>query len=173
MELDLPILFLAVFLIPASIKDYLSYRIPNWVTFPALATGLGYFFLTRGVDGFLFSLGGVLTGFALLLLPYLIGGSGAGDVKLMGAVGSFLGPKGAFAVFLFSCIFAGVHALSLMASRGVLVDGLKRYGRILKTFFLTRQFIYIPPGRREKELKISYGLAITLGTASYWFWLNA
>jgi prepilin peptidase CpaA len=170
MKFDPAFYILAFFLIFASIKDCLSYRIPNWITLPALLTGIAYFSLARGYDGFLFSLSGALTGFALLFIPYVIGGSGAGDVKLMAAVGSFLGPKGVFVVFLVSCVFGGVYALLLMASRGMLLDALRRYGRILKTFLTTRHLIYIPPSQREKQLKICYGLAIALGTASYWVW---
>ena len=171
-KLDPPFFLLAFFLIIASIKDCLSFRIPNWLTFPALATGIAYFSLTKGFEGFLFSLAGALTGFALLIIPYMIGGSGAGDVKLLGAVGSFLGPKGVFSVFVLSCIFGGVYGLVLMASKGMLIDTCKRYVKILKGFFITWQFIYIPPSNKERQLKICYGLAIALGTGSYLvFWV--
>ena len=167
LKLDPVILLLGVILIIASIKDILSFKIPNWLTYPGLVFGISYFSITKGYDGFSFSLGGAMTGFALLIIPYMIGGTGAGDVKLMGAIGSFLGPKGVFLVFMLSCILGGVYALFFLASKNLLIDTYKRYGKILKGFILTRQFIYIPPSNKEKELKIRFGLAIALGTGSY------
>jgi prepilin peptidase CpaA len=163
-RLDPAVLFLAVILITASIKDVISFRIPNWLTYPALAMGISYLSFMKGYEGFLFSVAGAMTGFGLLIIPYIIGGSGAGDVKLLGVVGSFLGYKSVFSVFILSCILGGVYALFLLASKGLLIGTLKRYGIILRTFIITRQFMYIAPSQKERQMKIRYGLAIALGT---------
>lgn len=154
-------------LLIASLADIMTSRIPNWLTYSMLAVGISYFSIAKGYEGFLFSLAGVAAGFGLLILPYIIGGTGAGDVKLMGAVGSFLGPKGAFIIFIISNIVAAIYALWLMGSKGLLIGALKRYGLILKGFIITHQFIYIPPSNREKQIKIRFGFAIALGTISY------
>ena len=169
MNVDPLLFFLVSVLIIASIKDLLSFRIPNWLTYSALAFGIFYFGITKGYEGLFFSLVGALTGFALLLIPYLFGGTGAGDVKLLGAVGSFLGPKGVFLVFLLSCVLGGVFALVLLASKRLLIGTFKRYGAILKGFVITRQFVYISPNENERQIKVRFGLAIALGTASYLF----
>jgi len=163
-----PILFyLVAIVLTASIFDFLTFKIPNWLTYSALAVGISYFTIMRGSEGFLFSLAGTAAGFGLLILPYMIGGSGAGDVKLMGAVGSFLGAHGVFTVFILSCILGGVYALFLLASKGLLLNTFKRYGRIFWCLIITQKFIYIPPTIKEKALKIRFGLAIALGTGSY------
>jgi len=163
-----PVIFFLVFILAiASIADILYFRIPNWLTFTGLAAGIAYSFFSKGYEGLAFSLLGAITGFSLLIILYFIGGIGAGDVKLLGAVGSFLGPKGVFMVFLFSCLLAGVYALILIASKGMLLGTLKRYGNILKGIFFTGQFIYIPPGHKEKELKLRYAFTIALGTSIY------
>ena len=167
MKFDLFVSLLMIILVIASIKDLFSFRIPNWLTYPAIAVGFSYSSFTKGYEGFLFSLTGALIGFVLLLLPYMIGGTGAGDVKLMGAVGSFLGVHGIFVVFILSCILGGVYALFLVASKGLLRSTFKRYGKILWCFIITQKFIYIPPTIKEKALKIRFGLAIALGTGSY------
>ena len=100
------------------------------------------------------------------------GGTGAGDVKLLGAVGSFLGPKGVFTVFIISCILSGVYALFLLASKGLLTRTLKRYGKILWTFIYNRQLVFIKPSLEEKQIKVRHGLSIALGTGSYLaFWI--
>jgi len=167
MKLDPVIFFLAIVLIVASINDLLSLRIPNWLTYPTLVFGISYFSITKGYDGFSFSVAGALTGFALLIIPYIIGGTGAGDVKLMGAVGSFLGAHGILMVFILSCILGGAYGLFLLASKGLLLSTFKRYGRILWCFIITHKLIYIPPTIKEKALNVRFGLVIALGTGSY------
>jgi prepilin peptidase CpaA len=167
LDIDPVIFFLIFILVIASAADLLYCRIPNWLTFAGLAAGIAYSSFTKGYEGLAFSLLGAFAGFSLLIILYFIGGIGAGDVKLLGAVGSFVGPKGVFMVFMFSCILAGLYALILIASKGMLLGTLKRYGNILKGIFFTRQFIYIPPGHKEKELKLRYAFTIALGTFIY------
>jgi prepilin peptidase CpaA len=165
-----PIIFyLAAVTLIASIIDIRCLKIPNWLTYSALAVGISYFSIIKGYEGFLFSLAGAAAGFGLLLLPYMIGGTGAGDVKFMGAVGSILGTHGVFMVFILSCILGGVYALFLLASKGLLLSTFRRYGKILWCIIITQKFIYIPPTIKEKALKIRFGLAIALGTGSYLF----
>ena len=162
-----PFLFLTGALLIASIKDIISYRIPNWITIPTAVMGIIYHAISRGFEGVLFSLEGVGVGFALMILFYLTGGSGAGDVKLMAAVGAFLGPKGVFIAWLCTSFVSGIYALILLASKGHLIETFKRYGKTLKTFLYTKQFIYIPPSEREKQFKICYGLATAIGSVFY------
>jgi len=99
-------------------------------------------------------------GIGVMILFYLMGGTGAGDVKLMGAVGGFLGPKGAFIAFLSTSIIGGIYAVVLLVLHGYL----NRYWAILKTFILTKKFIYNPPSNGEEKPKLYYGVAIALGT---------
>ena len=169
-KIDPIIFYLAFILAVASISDIRSLRIPNWLTYSALAVGVSHFTLVKGYDGFFFSLAGATAGFALLIGPYLFGGTGAGDVKLLGAIGSFLGPQGVFVVFLLSCVLGGAFALFLLATKGLLIGTFKRYGTTLKRFFITRQFAYIPPNKNERKIKVRFGLAIGLGTGSYLLW---
>jgi prepilin peptidase CpaA len=169
LKLDIGIFILAIILIIASVKDIFLFKIPNLLTFSGLIIGIAYLSITKGYDGFSLSLAGAMSGFSLLIIPYLIGGTGAGDVKLLGVVGSFLGPKGVFTVFLVSCVLGGVFALFLLASKGLLMGTFKRYKSIIEGFFITHQFVYIPPNKNEGQLKIRFGLVIALGTGSYLF----
>jgi prepilin peptidase CpaA len=167
-KVDPIIFYLVAITLTASIFDFLALKIPNWLTYPSLAVGISYFTITKGgYEGFIFSLAGAAAGFGLLILPYMIGGTGAGDVKLMGAVGSFLGAHGVFMVFIFSGILGGAYAIFLLASKGLLLSTLKRYGRILWGFIVTQKLIYIPPTIKEKSLKIRFGVVIAMGTVSY------
>jgi len=132
--------------------------------------GLTFFSLTSGLAGFFYSMGGLFLGLALLIVFYLVGGMGAGDVKLMAAVGSLLGPQGVFQAFIGTALVGGIYALLILAAKGYLMDTLKRFGLMLKTFFMTKKFIYIPPTREEKAPLLCYGVAISLGTMSSIFY---
>jgi prepilin peptidase CpaA len=159
---------LAFILLIGSLWDLHSHKIPNWLTFPAATLALVYHTTMNGSSGFLFSLGGIGVGIAILLPFYLKGGMGAGDVKLLGAVGGFLGPKGVFLAFLFTALVGGIYALILMVSHGYLKKTILRYKTILSAFLLTRNFIYIPPPGNERKPRLWYGLAIALGTVLSW-----
>jgi prepilin peptidase CpaA len=161
------ILFLGVILLIASIYDLRFQRIPNWLTYPAVIAAIAYHIVINGLTGFLFSLEGLSVGIAVLILFYLKGGIGAGDVKLMGAVGGLLGPKGVFNAFLFTALIGGIYALVLLALYGHLKETVKRYGIMLKTFILTRDVIYIPLPNKNKIPRLCYGVAIALGTLCY------
>jgi prepilin peptidase CpaA len=159
-----PFLFLATLLLIGAAWDLRFHKIPNWLTFPAAVVAITYHTAMNGFSGLLFSLEGIAVGIAILLPFYLLGGMGAGDAKLLGAVGGFLGPQGVFAAFLFTALVGGIYALFLLAYHGYLKKTILRYRIMLNTFVLTRNFIYVPPPSRERKPKLWYGLAIALGT---------
>jgi len=156
----IPFLFLIFALLIASVSDLRLRKIPNWLTYPTMIVGIFFYTGFKGLEGFIFSIEGLGVGIAVLIIPYLLGGIGAGDVKLMGAVGGFLGPKGVFIAFLFTSIVGGIYAIVLLALHGYF----DRYWAILKTFILTRKFIYPSIQKREDKPKLCYGVAIALGT---------
>ena len=79
------------------------------------------------------------TGIALLVLPYIMGGMGAGDVKLMGAVGSFLGAKATLGAFLFIALAGGVYSLAIILIRR----------DVFKGFFSEKLLVSIQHGDAE------------------------
>ena len=105
---------LVFILILSAVYDIRSHKIPNFLTYSSMFLGILYNAILTGVEGILFSVVGMTTGLGILIYFYLIGGMGAGDVKLLGAVGSFLGAKGVFWSFLFSAIAGGIYSLILM-----------------------------------------------------------
>ena len=96
----------AAFSLAATTSDLRSRRIPNWMTVSAAVLALIFHISTQGTTGLVFSLGGFGTGFGIMLVLWLIGGGGGGDVKLMGAIGAWLGPMNTLIVFLLSVVFA-------------------------------------------------------------------
>jgi prepilin peptidase CpaA len=164
------ILLLGGALFVAAIYDRRSHRIPNLLTYPTMLMGLAYHCFTNGLDGFLFSVGGLALGIGIFILPYLMGGMGAGDAKLMGAVGSILGPRGVFIAFLFTGVVGGIYALLLLTIKHEYgKEFIGRCGTVLKTFIFTGQFIPIPASKKVGGPKLPYGIAIALGTLFYVF----
>ena len=99
----------------AAATDIRMHRIPNYLTVPAALLGLAYHTLAPGGWGVLASLGGLAVGFSLLFLPWLLGGSGMGDVKLLAALGAWLGWKFLLTAFAVSMVLAAVAALAILA----------------------------------------------------------
>jgi prepilin peptidase CpaA len=159
-----PLSYLGIVLLIAAISDLRFNRIPNWLTYPTMAVAVVYHAGMRGFGGFFFSMEGIIVGITVLIVPFLMGGMGAGDAKLMGAVGGLLGPKDVFAAFLLSAIVGGIYAICLLILCGHLKETGKRYMEILKTFILTKELIYFSSRTGEKMPKLCYGVAIATGT---------
>src|SRR5262249_17115680 len=87
---------------------------------PLLLSGLVYHGMVGGGSAFAGSLLGMLFGFGILFVFYLMGGMGAGDVKLMAAVGAWLGMPLVFYVFLASALVTGVYAIAVVLLCGTL-----------------------------------------------------
>ena len=105
---------LAVVLVTAMCTDLRSSRIPNWLTFPAMGVALLAHAWPDGFPGVLFSLAGLGAGLGLFLILYVTGSIGAGDVKLMAAVGAIMGPYGALLSGLLAIMVGGLYALGAM-----------------------------------------------------------
>lgn len=153
---------LVVLLVTAVGTDIRFSRIPNWLTFPSMGVALAMHTWLNGIHGALFSLAGLGAGFGILLLFYIAGGIGAGDVKLMAAIGAMVGPHGVLSVALLSALAGGLYALGAMGYQW----GLAATGQRL---------VYAACGvvlaggtgwMKEFQLpfKLRYGLAIAAGT---------
>jgi prepilin peptidase CpaA len=104
----------------ACVFDLRTRRIPNWLTFGATAVALAFHFVTVGTSGVAQGIGGWATGVALIIAPYALGGMGAGDVKLVGALGAWLGPGDTFWLAMYTGIAGAVMALIVSAWHGYL-----------------------------------------------------
>jgi len=156
---------LSSILIVAAIIDIRIQKIPNILTLPAVVVGLTYHSVANGWGGFIFSLMGLTIGIAIFLVPYLMGGMGAGDAKLMGAVGAMIGPKGVMIACLFTAIVGGVYALIVLLFNIQYLKGfITRSAITVKAFAFTRNFIPIPADESEKKPRLCYGIAIAIGT---------
>ena len=92
----------------AALVDVRSYRIRNRLVVPVLLTALIFHSFNSGLSGLVYSLQGMLAGFFLLFFLWLIGGMGAGDVKLLAAVGAWIGPWSVSILFMSTGLVLGV-----------------------------------------------------------------
>jgi len=162
------IFFLPVILLISALIDLRCQKIPNIITFPAMIAAVSFHTVMNGLDGFFFSTGGLLTGIGVFILPFLLGGMGAGDAKLMGAAGAVLGPKGAFIAFLFTAIAGGIYALLLILIHHNAFHGFfKSLWSSVINFILTRKFISSPNIQKKNRPRLCYGVAIAVGTLTY------
>src|SRR5436190_14463152 len=97
--------------IVASFYDLRSRRIPNLLTFGGAAAAIVFSLVVHGLPGLWTSLGGWFAGFALFLPFWLLGGMGAGDVKLLACLGAWLGPQVTLWAALYASIAGGGMAL--------------------------------------------------------------
>jgi prepilin peptidase CpaA len=162
------LIILSCILIIASAIDFRSQRIPNVLTIPS---AVGFFFFhsaTGGWDGGIFSILGLITGIGTLIIPYSMGGMGAGDVKLMGVVGSALGAEAVFYSFLLTALFGGIYAILItMTHRKIFKGFYKQLLQTLLAFVLTKKYDPAPVIEHKDKPRLCYGIVIALGTFTY------
>jgi prepilin peptidase CpaA len=147
---------LIIILVFATREDLMNHRIPNVLV--AMGLGIGFLVQTsvRGWDGAIFSLLGALVGLSALLPFYLARAMGAGDVKLMAAVGSFLGPQSAVLAVALTLIVGAVLAVGFILLRTLLRSAPSGTTLASPLYWLATW----ESARRER---FPYALAITVG----------
>ena len=143
----------------SAVVDLRSRRIPNFLTLPLAAVGLGL--AASGSSGLSLgaSIGGVIVGLLLMLPGHLFGGTGGGDVKLLAALGSVLGPHKVLSAFLYSAIAGGLLAIGYAVARGRLHTTLRGTARLVTQPSATKAEVDRPAANN----RFPYGPAIALG----------
>lgn len=164
MDINLPIvalipaLALGSLLAVATLSDLLTHRIPNTICLLLLLSGLTCQTAINGLDGLTTGLAGVATGLLMLLPFYLMGGMAAGDVKMLAASASFLGPVAAIVAGLIALIAGAFLALALVAFR--VASG----ALALQRHSMVTDGMPAPHEAREiASFRFPFALAITLG----------
>jgi Flp pilus assembly protein protease CpaA len=167
----------------AAVLDIRSRRIPNWLTLPLLVGGMVVSCIVGGLGGLASALGACL----LLALPYVVlfvmGGGGAGDAKMMGAVGAWLGLEAGVVVLV--CV-AGIGAVFGLLRMAAHRDRRTLFGNLLASIYVwavtlsmgRSAWSSLRPGDHEPDKvehrgpAIPYAPAIFLGVCLGAFWVH-
>jgi prepilin peptidase CpaA len=151
---------LAAGLLVATVIDLRTRRIPNTVTGAMFGAGLGLAAFGLGGISVGAAVLGCVIGLVLMLPGFALGATGAGDVKLMAAVGSLVGPLLVVNAVLFSAVAGGVLAVVVALQRRRLGATLAGTGRMIAA-----------PGEVKSEIasgtpasRFAYGPAIAAGS---------
>lgn len=143
-------------------------RIPNWLTASGVLAGMAMnAFLYQGWPGLRFSLGGLALGFAVYFGLYLVRAMGAGDAKLMAAVGAMIGWQDWVGVFIVTAIIGGIASIILVTMRGRVRKTFWNVGFVLtemksgRPAYLTNEELDV---RSSKSLGLPHGAVIAAGT---------
>ena len=101
----------------ATVVDLRTRRIPNVLTAAIAAVGIGIAAAGLNVISVWAAALGVVLGLALMLPGHILGATGAGDVKLMAAIGSLVGPVLVVKAVLFTLVAGGVLAVAVALRR--------------------------------------------------------
>jgi Flp pilus assembly protein protease CpaA len=154
-------------------------RIPNALTFPLWGAGIAWWLITGGFAG----LGEAFGGMAIAGLPFfvlwMIGGGGAGDAKMMFAIGTWLGIDNGFIAAVSVGVAGGILSLAYAVGHGRLLISLLNTAWMT----LTLPLVLLGPGRLQERqklcppsgdrpLKTPYSVAMLAGTcaAAMWVW---
>ena len=155
-------LAIALILIISVITDLRTRKILNIITFPAILIALIYHSFTSGFGGLLFSSLGFLVGLGLLLIPFVMGGIGAGDVKLLAAVGAWKGTLFVLYTGVYGAVIGGLISLYILLRN-------KQLGHTLKQLLFSIRFFRVTKGSSfvgddmQKSIYIPYAIPIAVG----------
>lgn len=153
---------LSVLLAVAAVVDVRHRRIPNLLSLGGCGAGLVLWSWHAGLAGFAGSMLGLLVGGGLFLPFYIIRGMGAGDIKLMGAVGAFLGPYHIIPAAVTVALVGGVIAAWAAFKQGRLRIAIRDSWLVA---IRARPAVALDQSCREQS--IPYGLAISAGVLFY------
>jgi prepilin peptidase CpaA len=168
MATDINMLLAAIVVSAIALMDDLrSRRIPNGLTFSAATFGLVYHSITGGSTMLSQSAGGMIFGLALFMIPYFMGGMGAGDAKLIGALGAMLGPRAIANISLLTALVGGIYAFGIIFlrrnSKNAVAEGITS----LWMLAATKNLSAVSMPCKQGMPRLYYAVAIAAGTVLY------
>lgn len=121
----------------ACLWDVTRARIPNWLTFTAAAAAMAFHALAPQGHGAGAAVAGLVLGLAVFFPLFALRAMGAGDIKLLAALGAWLGWSDVLWVAVYASMTGGVLALVVMIVRGHLRQGLQNIQSLLTFWWLS------------------------------------
>lgn len=168
-----PVKLVSAVLILAAWIDGRELRVPNWITFPMVLSGLIYSTAVGGAAGLGAGILGMCVGLLTLLPLYAVGGMGAGDVKLMAGIGAWVGWKITFAAFCVSVVVGAAMAIVMVLWSRQLKHHYENFLLILSEWLIIRhpgELSRIAAERKPRMMLLPYGIPICIGTIGYFLY---
>jgi prepilin peptidase CpaA len=160
----------SIVLVVAAIIDGWMLKVPNWITFPMIASGWVYSGVTGGWPGLGWSLVGTFFGLALLYGIYMVGGMGAGDVKLLAGIGAWVHAQHTWNIFATTAIVGGIMALVMVAYSGRWNKHFRQFNMLIGEFFTVKDpetLFQRAAERKPRMYLLPYGIPMTLAALGY------
>jgi prepilin peptidase CpaA len=148
---------LASLVLIAAIYDFRFRRIPNWLNLSGFVLGIGLNTLLFAQHGLVAAVFGTLVALLIYLPMYLVRAMGAGDLKLMAAVGALAGPQHWLWILLYTALAGGAIAIVVAAARGRVRRTVANTGLVLNHLMH-----FEPPATRNEELDVRSQRALRL-----------
>jgi prepilin peptidase CpaA len=161
----------ALFTAACAVVDYRTKKIPNWLTVPAAGAGLVYHLLSPHGIGPLWALAGFAIGFGLLLVPWLLGGGGMGDVKMLAALGVWLGPVGILTAFGLGAMLAAFGMVGVLVGSAC-SEGFSRTRKRYATVAASGGSVSAAPKRVRRVLPFAVPMALGTWLVLGWMLLK-
>jgi prepilin peptidase CpaA len=179
-SLSVPAVVVLICTAIAAMTDWHNFTIRNAITLPLICTGILYHALSGNPVWLLESVGAVCLIGAILFVPYVLGVMGGGDLKLMAAVGAWLGIRQTLNVLIASSLIAGIYALVLLLQRRererTLLNLQVMYYkfRTLSAHLGPDERIETVVGKEDRRRRvIPFGVMIALGVVIVLVWTNS
>ncbi len=163
-------ILLEILVIVAAIWDIRTRRIPNWLTLSGVILGVGLNTFLFEVYGLWFSLKGLGLAFGVYMVLYLLHAMGAGDVKLMAAVGAAAGWGNWLGILILTSLAGAVAGLVLIAFKGRFRRTIGNLGIIITSLGRGRAPYKETPEldvSSDQGLRLPHGALIALGTLGF------
>jgi prepilin peptidase CpaA len=162
-------------MIVGAVIDGWKLKVPNWLTLPMIVSGWAFWALW-GWNSFTMSFAGAFVAGALLLIPYAIGGMGAGDVKLYAGFGAWMVPmpwfgfQNLFWAFAISVILGGAMAAVMIWRSGTFFKNLANAQDILQDLRESSSVVEVSAKAKVRKPTLQllpYGVPLTIGSLCY------
>ena len=166
-QIEFKLMIISVLLLMALVSDLITYKIKNAITYSFMLIGLTANLASEGIYGLVFSLLGIMLPVACLVVLYMIRVIGAGDIKLLSAVGAVMGAGFALDATVSSFICGGFIASGIILSRQNGMERLRHLVTYIQSCILSMELLqYSDFKDRQENGKFHFSFAIVSGTAA-------
>jgi prepilin peptidase CpaA len=161
---------LTLIVVIAGVSDYRHRRVPNWLTFSGVVIGIGLNFFLYETAGLWMSLKGLGLALSIYFPLFALRGMGAGDVKLMAAVGAIAGPANWLGILILTAILGGLSAIVLVAYKHRLRQTFDNIWLILISLRHGQAPFTGNPQldvRSDQGVRLPHGVVIACGTIAF------